>query len=349
MRDALLKNPLFQATSLSQLLRTQPLGFVDIGARGGTHPLVEQVAAGTAVLGFEPDEAECARLKQDPEARDPWASFDLEPIALWNREGVVPVHLCVVDVNNSILPVNEAFSGRYSIAKLAPKGKISVRATTLDKVLFGAYADRPHFGEIIKIDTQGAEYEILEGAKRTLDERCVAVIAEVWFCEAYKGVKQFSEVELLLRERGFSFYGFDSLHLRSRRKLNKQRQVGRERYLWADAVFLKDPLPGGPRPVSLSDRQMKVLFLCALFLGYFDFALELASAGWTKNDAVEASAVSALVHGLATPSPDAAVKEVVALAESVRASPDQALVRVGQFVDRRRYLFDYDDLVLGTG
>jgi FkbM family methyltransferase len=349
MRDALLKNPLFRATSLPQLLKAQPLGFVDIGARGGTHPLVEPIAAATAVLGFEPDEAECARLKNDPQAKDAWASFDLEPVALWNHDGVVPVHLFVVDVNNSILPVNEAFKDRYQIAKLEPKGKTSVRATTLDNVLFGTYADHPHFGEVIKIDTQGAEYEILEGATRTLDERCVAVVAEIWFCEAYKGAKQFSEVELLMRERGFSFYGFDSLHLRSRRKLNKRRQIGRERYLWADALFLKDPLPGGPRPVSLSDRQTKVLFMFALLLGYYDFALELASAGWAKHDAVEAAAVSALVHGLATPAPEAAVNEVMALAECVRSAPDQALVRVGQFVDRRRSFFDYDDLVLGTG
>jgi FkbM family methyltransferase len=346
MRDALLKNPLFQATSVARLLRAQPLSFIDVGARGGAHPLVESVAAATAVLGFEPDEAECARLKQTPEISGPWASFDLEPIALWNREGMAPLHLCAADTNHSLLPVSDAFIGRYGMGKFAPAGNTSFRATTLDKVLYGAHADRPHLGELIKIDTQGTEYEILEGAARTLEERCVAVVAEVWFCEVYKGVKQFSEVELLLRKHGFSFYGFASWHLRSRRQLDKRHEVGRERALYADAVFLKDPLPGGPKLVTLDARRGSILFLCALLFGYYDFALELALATWAKNDPAEAAAVSRLVHGLAAASPEATAHEVAALADAVRTRPNQAIILAGQFADRRRLHSDYDDIVL---
>jgi FkbM family methyltransferase len=346
MRDTLLGNPLFQATSIARMLRALPLGFIDIGARGGTHPLVEPVAAATAVLGFEPDEAECARLKGSPEISDAWASFDLEPIALWNRDGTAPLHLCAADTNHSLLPVNEAFINRYGMPKFAPVGQTSFRATTLDKVLYGSYADRPHFGELIKIDTQGTEYEILEGAARTLEERCVAVVAEVWFCEVYKGVKQFSEVEQLLRKHGFSFYGFASWHLRSRRQLDKRHEIGRERALYADAVFLKDPLPGGPRPVSLDRRATGMLFLCALLFGYYDFALELALATWAKDDPAEAAAVKSLVHHLAAASPEATAREVAALADAVRARPNQAIILAGQFADRRRLHADYDDIVL---
>ena len=37
------------------LLNTKPIGFMDIGARGGIHPLVEQFSEAVHVVGFEPD------------------------------------------------------------------------------------------------------------------------------------------------------------------------------------------------------------------------------------------------------------------------------------------------------
>ena len=50
-----------------------------------------------------------------------------------------------------------------------------------------------------------------------------------------------------LREWDFSFFGFTHLATRSRKGLDKHNTLGRERALWADAVFFKDPLPGGAK------------------------------------------------------------------------------------------------------
>src|SRR5262249_27536117 len=140
-----------------------------------------------------------------------------------------------------------------------------------------------NWGEFIKLDTQGTEFEILQGARKTLKARTVAVLAEVEFCQAYAGQRLFSEVELLLRSLGFSFYGFTTFHVRSRKLLEKSREGGRERAFYADAVFFKDPLPGGPPGAALSERGQRLLFCCALLLGYHDFALELALETWAKG------------------------------------------------------------------
>ena len=55
----------FRGSSVAETFRQKPLGYIDVGARGGVHPLVEPVAGITAVLGFEPDAAECARLQAE--------------------------------------------------------------------------------------------------------------------------------------------------------------------------------------------------------------------------------------------------------------------------------------------
>src|SRR6266567_2061321 len=120
----------------------------------------------------------------------------------------------------------------------------------------------PQFGEFIKLDTQGTEYEILQGAARALSERTVALLVEVWFCTPYQDQKLFSELELYLRSFGFAFYGATP-HYRSRKLVDKRRQVTRERPLWADAIFLKDPLNS---PGKLSSRQIYALFICSLLL-----------------------------------------------------------------------------------
>ncbi|MEW6272305.1 MAG: FkbM family methyltransferase, partial [Thermodesulfobacteriota bacterium] len=247
-RDSLLRDPDFAASGPGATLRATPLGFVDVGARGGVHELVEPVAGATAVLGFEPAADECARLRAALATASPWARCEIEPLALGARAGRAQLHVLSAPTNSSLRPPNEAFTRRYAMAKWRPLGREPLRVTTLDRVLFGARAREPFWGELLKLDTQGTEHEILRGARRTLRERAVGVVCEVSFCELYRGQRLFSEVELLLRRHGFSFYGFLSLHHRSRRALDKLRSAARERVLYGDAVFLRDPLPGGPRP-----------------------------------------------------------------------------------------------------
>lgn len=343
MLNSLLDDALFSATEAAAELRRRPLGFVDVGARGGVHELVEPLAGAVAVLGFEPDREECARLREGLARSSPWASAAVEPMALGAKAGPATLHLVSAPTNHSLRPPNKALADRYEMVKWRLVGKERLKTAALDSILFGARKAESHWGEFIKLDTQGTEYEILQGAKRTLSERTVAVVSEVAFAETYSGQKLFSELELLLRGHGFSFYGFASFHHRSRKRLDKRVEAGRERLLFGDAVFLKDPLPGGPRIRRRSGRSDRVLFCCALLLGYYDFALELAEKSWAKGE--ELSRIERLVRTLAAVSPEDARRRAEELAARVRAEPAQANVAVGRFVDSLRSRPDYDDYV----
>jgi len=116
----------------------------------------------------------------------------------------------------------------------------------------------------------------------------------------------------------------------------------RERAFYADAVFFKDPLPGAAAPAKLSPRGMHALFSCAVLLGYYDFALEVALGTWARGE--EARRLTSFVQEQADQLGAPALAEAQALAERLRLDPSRAVVEVGHFVDRRRHFADYNDV-----
>lgn len=343
--NSLIDNVFFQQMAPAKALQQQPLGFIDIGARGGAHLLVEPIAALTSVLGFEPDEEEYTRMLQDKALAKPWAEFALEPIALADAVGNANLYLLSAATNHSLRKPNTHFTTRYNMVKWQEVGVWPLKTTLLDNVLFEKRGNETHWGEFIKLDTQGTEYEILMGSLKTLSERTVAIVTEVAFCELYQDQKLFSEIEILLRKQGFTFYGFHTMHTRSLKQLDKTRQMGIERAMYADAVFFKDPLAGSFYQKSLTERGVFVLFVCALLLKYYDFALELAMKTWATDKPAEIQLVKKLIASLAHCAPEKTLEEVLQLADAVKNNPNKANLYAGKFVDSRRLFFDYDDVL----
>ena len=333
-----LHDPDFTKSGPAQTLGKVGLGFIDVGVRGGIHPVADPVAQITDVLAFEPDGKECERLRSRYSNSADWKSVTIDCTALSNTAGTSILHMTSAPTNSSLRPVDRRFINRYRMVKFEPTGNETVTTTVLDEVL-QRHSHLPQLGEFMKLDTQGTEYEILQGARRTLSNRTVALLVEVWFCSPYQDQKLFSDLELFLRSLGFSFYG-TTLHYRSRKLLDKRRQVTRERPLWADAVFLKDPLSNS---ANLSDRQIRVLFVCSLLLRFYDFALELARETWADGE--ERNRIARLVSRHATVPPWRVALDAFLLAGQVLAKPWRANVTVGKFVDARRDICNYEEVL----
>ena len=335
----------FNSTSIASILKECPLGFVDIGARGGAHDVVFDIARYTSVLAFEPDQIEYNRLILTEAVSKSWASFNLKPLALGAARETANLHLLVEPNNNSLLAPNSIFVERYNMAKWMEVGLEPIQTVTLDSVIFDSTVSGANFGEFIKLDTQGTEFDILLGASRTLSEKCVAIVTEVSFCQLYKNQKLFSDVEQLLRRYGFAFYGFRSMHTRSCKFLDKRTHATSERSIYADAVFFKDPLQGSGF-VDLNERQQKILFLTATLLRYYDFALELPKRTWLRGkDGDEYDHIQRLVMNLARLPFESTLSSLDRLSKDVHQSPELANVLVGAFVDSRRVLNNYDDIL----
>lgn len=80
--------------------------------------------------------------------------------------------------------------------------RISVPVTTLEDLFAERSVAGPTF---LKMDVQGAELEVLEGAGRALDQVSL-VLCEVNVVPSYKGCPQIDEIIAFLRGHGFSAY-----------------------------------------------------------------------------------------------------------------------------------------------
>lgn len=336
-----LRDPLFTSSEVGKALRQEPLGFIDIGARGGIIADVAPLAGVTAALAFDPDPEECEKIAKEMES-GPYASFHIAPCAIARENRREVMNLYKTPSNNSFLKANQPVIDRYGFKTFEGCGAESLPTRSLDSYLFEDLEGNGLWGELIKLDTQGMEHDILSGAQRTLAERTVAVIAEVEFFQLYAQQPLFSEVEQILRGNGFSFYGFSKMSCRSLRQMDKKNSIGRERMLWADAIFFKDPFAGGFWNKPLTERQNYALFASALLLGYYDFALEVALKAWAAGE--EAKRIRSLVNSCSAASPEEALQQLRSLSERVETHPHLANVEIGRFVDERRYDWDYDDV-----
>lgn len=333
----------FLQSAPGKSLTEKPLSFIDVGARGGAHDIVFPLSKLTSVIGFEPDVAECDRMNDENQRKRIWAEMKMFPYALADKECMHTLHMLTSNTNDSLLPPNQSFTKRYAMDKWHIVGTQSLKTTTLDQVL--AQHNLMRHGEFIKLDTQGTEYEILQGATSALKKNTVAVMTEVSFCELYAGQKLFSEVEMLMRQHGFSFYGFGMMHRRSRKQLDKKKHVTAERLIYADAVFFKDPFDENDKLSELSLRSIHVLFVSALLLGYFDYALELAEKTWLSTGTEEErERIYRLVKKMATQPQEEAIEEVNVLYEKLKQEPGNANIELGRLVDSRRSYCDYDDV-----
>jgi len=97
----------------------------------------------------------------------------------------------------SLFEINDTFSG-YAQGRILKK-EVDVNVTTID-----SYCSKNNIKpDVLLIDTQGSEYQVLEGAKGVLNN--VQVILAEWSRqELYKNQKYLSDIQELLNDYGFA-------------------------------------------------------------------------------------------------------------------------------------------------
>lgn len=146
---------------------------VDVGANQGGWTLT-MAASGASVVSFEPVPDTAARLaaniRNNPAAiRD---RIEVHTVALGDSEGII--HFTAgLDAGNHRLP--ERIDNTGAIASTALIGQIEVPVTTADEALSARVP------VLIKIDVEGEELAVLNGARRVLaDSQLAAVIIETF-------------------------------------------------------------------------------------------------------------------------------------------------------------------------
>lgn len=254
-----------QSKLFEQLTKSSPIMLVDVGARGGIHRKWNLLSESIKVLGFEPDPEECIRLNEKSKK-----NHTCLPIALHNRSGTIEMNITKNPVNSSIYLPNFPLWNRFpNLHELEVIKSVQVDCDTLDNVLKSNDIQDVDF---LKIDTQGSELQILEGAREALKSSIFGVDVEVEFSPIYKDQPLFPEVDKYLRDLGFVLFDMDLARLK-RKKCGKIYSKGQ--VLWAHAVYFRDFISNSDGDFNFSpEKAIKTVAIAELH-GFSDFALEL--------------------------------------------------------------------------
>jgi FkbM family methyltransferase len=200
---------------------------------------------------------------------------------------------------SSLYPPNPDYDAYYSFNKshdyIMSDGtkvmeKRAVDAVNMDSIFHSKDVSAPA-PDFLSIDTQGSEYDILLGAKETLESNVVALALEAEFHPIYKGQKLFGDLVKLLSERGFDFVRFLGIYEMSpfRAPIGLR---GEGFHIFSDALFLRRVEKiGAGRHVD----QMKS-YLMLRKLAFISIVFKQFEYGWeclrrSRNLAVSGEAI----------------------------------------------------------
>ncbi len=261
----------------SEYYRQFPITLVDIGASGGLKENWTPAKKYLTIVGFEPDEREFINLKTKANQNTKYINS-----GLYKKKTALNLYLTRQQKVSSI------FKPNFEILKLFPEPERfevvetkKIEVDTLDNQFeFHAVTD----ADFIKIDTQGSELFILEGATETMQQHVFGLEIEVEFTEIYQNQPLFSDVDSFVRKQGFQLFDIQRYYWKKTigkncGKLRGQLVMGDALYLRKTEEFVK-VVNEMDDPLEQKSKIVKAISICLLY-GYVDYALELLNASQT--------------------------------------------------------------------
>jgi len=192
------------AMNLVSSLQTFEIDLVlDVGANTGQFASeIRQCGFAGRIVSFEPLSDAHGKLLQTSDGDAKWDVYSR--CALGDHEGEVEINIAGNSQSSSILPMLE--SHREAAPESAYQGQETTPLRTVDAVV-GQYLKGAR-SAFLKIDTQGYEWQVLDGARDTLPH-IKGVLVELSLIPLYEGQHLWREVIDRLQEEGFTFWAFE--------------------------------------------------------------------------------------------------------------------------------------------
>ena len=181
--------------SLARYLRTDMVLY-DLGASFGLFTLIgaRAVGMGGRVFAFEPDPEVCRRLRENV-ARNGMSQVQIVESAVWSKTG-----------STSFVRTDPRLSPDMGLGRIgaAASGSdvISVRCVALDDFV----REAPPPG-MIKCDVEGAEVDVVEGARALLERQKPIIVCETHSADGAERVSN------MLAQTGYTVRPLDRSHL----------------------------------------------------------------------------------------------------------------------------------------
>jgi hypothetical protein len=162
---------------------------------------------------------------------------------------------------------------------MAVQKEIPVKVRSLDSLLASRELPEELLPDFISLDTQGTEFQVLQGALNTIKQSVLAIVSEVEFTPMYDGQNLFGEIFDFMRGHNFQLGGFqylqDILPCHLSVGLRSQGFLG-----FGDAIFFRDlegirQQFGNGLEFAIAGAKMALI---AFSFGYSSFAIAAARA-----------------------------------------------------------------------
>jgi FkbM family methyltransferase len=195
--DILKYKTTYPAHIIRDLLDRNGIGLVlDVGANEGQYSAeLRKAGYKGRIISFEPLHDAFHALKTKCSADPAWIA---EKLALGDRNGTDIIHVSGHSPSSSLLPMTDLHTN--SVPGSAYAGDESIELKTLDSI----YSDLKVAGEKIfmKVDTQGYEMHVLEGAAQTLP-LIAGLQLELSASALYEGEELYYTICRYVEEKGF--------------------------------------------------------------------------------------------------------------------------------------------------
>jgi FkbM family methyltransferase len=213
----------FEAQIVAAMKKVKINVLFDIGANTGQFSLeMRDKGYSGKIVSFEPLVNARKKLIENSFKDKNWIVH--EQAALGDYNGFIDINISKNSVSSSILPMLGSHSEAENDSIYIGKEKAPI--ITLDSVA-NNYLDKSS-NCFIKIDTQGYEWPVLNGAINTL-KKSQGILCELSLVPLYEGQHLWKDIILLLEKKGFLLWSIS-------RGFTDQRDG---RTLQVDAVFLK--------------------------------------------------------------------------------------------------------------
>lgn len=217
--------------------KSEPIKIIDVGAMmvGDNPPDYQALLKPgvSKVIGFEPNEEECQNVNQT-------CTGDCLFLPYFIGDGSEQTfRTCNYNMTSSLYEPNtnlmEKFQNLSELTQVVERTPVSTKR--LDDI------DEVQGADYLKIDVQGAEVDVFNGAENLLDEIMI-IHTEVEFVPMYIDQPLFAEVDQILRKHGFLFHKFfrGAITGRTFKPLIVNNNVNQaiSQVLWADAIYVKN-------------------------------------------------------------------------------------------------------------
>lgn len=284
---------IFIEPALSEYYQKYPLILADIGASGGIQSHWTPAEKYLHVIGFEPDEREFSHLKKKENRKVTYLNT-----GLYKEKTALDYYLTEKQQTSSFFKPDKDFLDQFpEVERFDITKKIKIEADTLDH----QFKIHDITGtDFIKVDTQGSELFILEGAMKTIKNGVFGVEIEVEFAQMYQNQPLFSDVDSFMRKQGFWLFDIQSAHWK--RKAGKDYHKKRGQIIFGNVLYLKksenfqEIIENIKDVTAKKSKILKAFSICFLY-GYFDYAMEIFDRTATLFNEAERQAIEKKIKG----------------------------------------------------